>query len=127
MNQLRQGEIKPWNYFRPFKQPEHYNEDETQSSYIFNRIRQFYDIMKYFLVSNDTVDTESKVVVMGNFDGVHLGHQELLRTARKFDENITILTFVNHTNVANSIHIEHTEKCCDVDKTFLFIRRSLRT
>ena len=48
MNQLRQGEIKPWNYFRPFKQPEHYNEDEIQTSYIFNRIRQFYDIMKYF-------------------------------------------------------------------------------
>ena len=48
MTQLRQGEIKPWNYFRPFKQPEHYNEDEIQTSYIFNRIRQFYDIMKYF-------------------------------------------------------------------------------
>ena len=48
MNQLRQGEVKPWNYFRPFKQPEHYNENEIQISYIFNRIRQFYDIMKYF-------------------------------------------------------------------------------
>lgn len=48
MSQLKQGEIKHWNYFRPFKQPEHYNENEIQTSYIFNRIRQFYDIMKYF-------------------------------------------------------------------------------
>ena len=52
--------------------------------------------MRYFFVSNDTVDTQSKVLVLGNFDGVHLGHQKLIQTAKQIDSNVTVLTFVNH-------------------------------
>ena len=35
-------------------------------------------------------------VVIGIFDGVHQGHQEIIRRAKSYGEPVTVLTFYPH-------------------------------
>lgn len=47
------------------------------------------------------IDSEGNAVALGNFDGVHIGHQELIKSnikeARKRKLKSTVLVFRNHT------------------------------
>ncbi len=52
--------------------------------------------LKYSVVNNlDELNTISGFLVMGNFDGVHLGHQRLIEEGSK-RENVSILTYEPH-------------------------------
>ena len=35
-------------------------------------------------------------LLIGNYDGVHIGHQHLIRCAQKVNRNVTLLTFAPH-------------------------------
>lgn len=59
------------------------------------------EYMKYYDTINDLPDLEQgAVLVIGNFDGVHCGHQELLRIAQNIAEKqkvaLAVLTFEPH-------------------------------
>lgn len=53
--------------------------------------------MKIFEISDIKSIKENKQIglCLGYFDGVHLGHQKLINTARKFSRKIGVLTFDN--------------------------------
>ena len=56
--------------------------------------------MKIFETLEEIKDIEPSAVALGNFDGVHLGHQELIRqmvkTARERNLKAAVFTFSNH-------------------------------
>lgn len=56
--------------------------------------------MKVFKDLNDITDIEPTVVALGNFDGVHMGHQELIRrcaeAAKTAGVKSAVFTFSNH-------------------------------
>jgi len=56
--------------------------------------------MKIFYTLEEIVDIEGTVVALGNFDGVHLGHQELISRAVKAAQaaslKSSVFTFSNH-------------------------------
>ena len=56
--------------------------------------------MRIFETLEEIRDIEPAAVALGNFDGVHLGHQELIRqmvkTAREQNLKAAVFTFSNH-------------------------------
>ncbi len=56
--------------------------------------------MKNFETLEDIMDIEPSAVALGNFDGVHLGHQELIKktveTAKERGLKAAVFTFANH-------------------------------
>ncbi len=63
--------------------------------------------MKEFNSLKEINNIEPTVVALGNFDGVHLGHQALIRAAREIGEKeglkVAVFTFSNHPkNLTNS-------------------------
>ena len=67
--------------------------------------------MKVFESLEEIINIEDTVVALGNFDGVHLGHQEIInRTVRSAEAAglaSAVFTFSNHTstvlNAANPV------------------------
>ncbi len=57
-------------------------------------------MIRYFSSKDFSTDTKAPVVVFGNFDGVHLGHQELICRAKKkverLDGTCVVYTFNPH-------------------------------
>ncbi len=53
--------------------------------------------MKIIEVTFDNIkETFDGVLLLGNFDGVHKGHVELVRTALDMSDNVAVLLFKNH-------------------------------
>ena len=55
---------------------------------------------------------KSKVVLIGNFDGIHLGHQKLISKAKKIAEQkkqkLVLITFNPHPReIINNIEIQN--------------------
>jgi len=69
--------------------------------------------MRLFNELNEIVDIEGTVIALGNFDGVHMGHQELIKRTVKAAEAANLMsavfTFSNHPR--NVISKEREVKC----------------
>ena len=54
--------------------------------------------MKEFIINdfNPSISLEGYTLVIGNFDGVHLGHQELLKRAKENKGLVAVMTFDPH-------------------------------
>ncbi|MEH6941072.1 adenylyltransferase/cytidyltransferase family protein [Bacillus sp. JJ722] len=43
-------------------------------------------------------DTQSQILLIGKFDGVHIGHTKIIQTARSYIENDEILSVMSFTD-----------------------------
>lgn len=87
--------------------------------------RNLYGRLMKIIYSLDTCpQVERAILTIGNYDGVHLGHQHILKRvttlAKNTDARSVVLTFSNHPSAVLRPDIPHTPLCSLEDKVFHF-------
>ncbi|HXW52843.1 MAG TPA: bifunctional riboflavin kinase/FAD synthetase [Myxococcota bacterium] len=79
--------------------------------------------MKVFWSVADVGDeTKNAALAIGNFDGVHLGHQALIRKARELSSKASVLTFTPHPETVLHSDAGHFYLTSDQQKIELFAK-----
>ena len=74
-------------------------------------------MMKVFNTLEEVHNISPTVIALGNFDGVHLGHQALIAEAKKIAENdglkTAVFSFSNHPkNLTSDKIVLNIAHCC---------------
>ena len=86
---------------------------------------QFNQSKSFTTISWEKLAPSTEILVMGNFDGVHLGHKNLLNEANKLG-NVTILTYSPHPAIALGRIKNPFILTTDFEKNFLLKELSVK-